>query len=551
MFYAAPELWYLIAGIFVLLLSALLYSLLKILKLKQKNYFVNRDRERYSNTLYASKDGYFAFVYPDEKINDPRKTIKERCSRRLAVILNLEQGTNSSFEDILKNFYKEDAKKIQKYTDMLLEDGVSFEDEFMLKSNKFIRLSGSRINGTDGNIYCDMIWFRDVSFETSRIIELESRKNESAEQTLKLEDLINNIPYPVWLRDEKLKLVLFNKKFAEYSDCRDKDEILEKGTDVLNVNGENTLNNIAFLAHSSNKAKKSTISLVKNGERHAMEVIETPFHTQNSLDKICTAGALIDISELDELKRNLKQHQVSQLEILNNLDTAFAVFDNHCKLVFYNKAFAELWKLEKVWLEQQPAYSAFLDVIREKRMLPEVPDYLMFKNEELKAFNKIIEAAKDMLHLPNGQSFRRVRAPYALGGLIFAFEDISDSLANTSAYNSLLALQNETLENIFDAVLIFGANGRLKFYNEPYLKLWQVDETFLKNEPSINEVLDSQRCYFNNVENWEELKGEIFGHITNITTKTFTLVRADLDKIDVSSTNLSDGSMMLIYKKSA
>ena len=100
MFYAAPELWYLIFGVFLLLLGVLIYSEIKILKLTQKNYFINRDRERYAETLYASKDGYFAFIYPDEKVNDPQNYVKERCSRRLAVILDLPDGTASSFEDI-------------------------------------------------------------------------------------------------------------------------------------------------------------------------------------------------------------------------------------------------------------------------------------------------------------------------------------------------------------------------------------------------------------------------------------------------------------------
>ena len=68
--------------------------------------------------------------------------------------MNLAEGTKSSFDDILKNFYKDDIKKIQKYVSMLRDEGASFDDEFMLKTaNKFLRLVGSRINGADGNIY--------------------------------------------------------------------------------------------------------------------------------------------------------------------------------------------------------------------------------------------------------------------------------------------------------------------------------------------------------------------------------------------------------------
>ena len=93
MYTAAPELWYGI-GLVVLSLSIISVFLgFLTLKLKQKNYFLKRDRERYAETLYASHDGYFAFIYPDDKVNDPRKGVTERCSRRLAVILGLENGT--------------------------------------------------------------------------------------------------------------------------------------------------------------------------------------------------------------------------------------------------------------------------------------------------------------------------------------------------------------------------------------------------------------------------------------------------------------------------
>ena len=114
MYDAAPELWYIIGAVVLFLVLAALSLMTTLLKLRQKNYFLRRDRERYAETLYASHDGYFAFIYPDDKVNDPRKTITERCSRRLAVILGLEKGVKSDFNDVLKNIYKDDAKKISK-----------------------------------------------------------------------------------------------------------------------------------------------------------------------------------------------------------------------------------------------------------------------------------------------------------------------------------------------------------------------------------------------------------------------------------------------------
>ena len=60
----------------IILVALLISFQITIARLKQKNYFLNRDRERYAETLYASKDGYFAFIYPDERIHDPRRTVR-------------------------------------------------------------------------------------------------------------------------------------------------------------------------------------------------------------------------------------------------------------------------------------------------------------------------------------------------------------------------------------------------------------------------------------------------------------------------------------------
>lgn len=550
MYYAAPELWYALAFAAVAMLGVIFTELFRILHLRQKNYFLNRDRERYAETLYASRDGYFAFIHPDEKVNDPRQHIVERCSRRLAVILNLPNGTKSSFEEILKNFYKDDEKKIRKYITLLQDDGVSFDDEFMLKNGRrYLRLSGSRISGADGNIYCDMIWFRDVSFETNKILGLEQDKTKASAQSIQLQDLIDNIPFPVWLRDDNLNIVNFNKKFMEFAGGKNRETILNGGIEINNVNGESVSRKLAQAAHLSNRAKKENVCLVKDGERLVMEVFETPFHAEESLEKIYTVGALVDVSELDDLKRNLKRHQSAQLEILGTLGTAFAVFNQQLKLDFYNKSFAELWQLDESWLDTQPSYSMFLDAIRERRLLPEVPDYILFKNGEQKQFSQIIEPRNDMLHLPNGKTIRRVRAPYPMGGLIFAYEDISDRLATTSAYNALLSVREEMLENLFDAVIIFGSNGRLNSYNQAYLRLWKADRAFLENEPGLDELLDSQRRFFSADEDWSTLKKSIAGHLLSMTTKTFILNRHQEGDVEVAAQNLSDGSLMITYKK--
>ncbi len=549
MYYAAPELWYGICFLFALLVLFLLYAVVLILKLRQKNYFLNRDRERYIETLYASHDGYFAFVHPDERINDPRKQTAESCSRRLAVMLNLSDGIKSSFEDVLKCFYKEDTRKIQKYVDMLQAEGISFEETFELKNRNFIRLSGSRISDGNGNVYCDVVWFRDVSFEESQIDNLQQNCKKAWNGVLELNDILDHTAYPVWLRDEQTRLRFVNKKYLEYSSCKNKEEAVALNAEICGTDNESLFQQLAQDVRRSIKPKKKNIHLIKNGERRSFDIIEIPYRAEGILDKIYSVGCMIDVTELDELRRNLKQHQNAHLEILGALGTAFAVFDGKKELAYYNKSFAKLWNLDDAWLAGKPSYVMFLEEIREKRLLPEVPDFIMYKNDEQKDFNTILEPREDLLHLPDGRTFRRVRAQHPMGGIVFAFEDVTDRLATRRAYNSLISVQKEILDNLSDAVTIFGPNGKLLFYNKSYLSLWNCKEIFLQNDPSLQELVESQKEFFANYENWDELKSDIIEHITSFTTKSFELVRADKTALEVVSSLLSDGSVMVTQKK--
>ena len=142
-----------------------------------------------------------------------------------------------------------------------------------------------------------------------------------------------------------------------------------------------------------------------------------------------------------------------------------------------------------------------------------------------------------------------MRAPYPMGGVVFAYEDISDRLAATTAYNSLLSVQNEILANLFDAILVFGSNGRLSFFNDAYIKMWNGNQDFLKLEPSFDEVLDSQQSFFDQEGDWDALKKGIRDNILSMTSKIITLQRNNQDFLQLSIANLSDGSLMVCYKK--
>lgn len=529
----------------ILLFVVILFLQIKILKYRRKVYFIKRDREKCNEILYASKDGFFTFVYPDQTIKDPQREVMEKCSRRLAVMLGLKSGTASSFAEVSEMFVKEDAHVLCKYVDMLRQEGKSFEDLLKLKTNEsYIVVSGNRINGADNNLYCDVVWFRDVSKQTAEINKARAELQNGKSELIKLENLVDGLDVPVWIRDENLNLLAVNKKYAEYAGVATKNEAIAQNLEFNNNKGESIFKKLAQSVQKSQKPQKKNINIVHSGKLHNFMATEKPYFVGDMLDKIGTIGYLKDNTELEKAKRNFTLNQNNHLEILGILGTAFAIFDSKMKLYFYNNSFKNLWQLENEFLEAAPTYLQFLEEIREQKMLPPVPDFRNYKEEELSVFSGLVDTKEDLLHLPDGRTIRRLRTQHP-NGVIFAFEDVSDRLATTRRLNELTSLQQNILDNLCDSVVIFGANQRLKFYNRAYLKLWGLNVEKMQDEPKIEELISYQKLFFSNVDDWQTFRSAMLDNIMQ--NRKFTIVRDDHAEISVSPQTFYDGSVMVTY----
>lgn len=533
------------AVLIVLLVAAIASLQIKIYKYRRKVYFIKRDRERCNELLYSTKDGYFCFIYPDQKVKDPQKNIVEKCSRRLSVMLNLKSGTASSFADVMDCLHKDEANRLKKYVSMLQQEGRSFEDILEIKgADRYMCVYGNRVHGVDNDLYCDVVWFRDVTAQKTKINELDKERSAVEKLLTQYEIMVDGVNYPLWIRDEKLQLLQVNKKYVELSGWKNKAEVLSKNIELNNNKGEAVGKILAAAAQKSKKQQKKNIKLVNTGELYNFEMHENPYFVGDSLDKIGTVGYLVDNTDYEKAKRNFKINQNTHLEILGVLGTAFAIFDDKTNLYFYNTAFKNLWELEADFLEKTPSYAQFLEVIREQRMLPPVPDFKIYKDEELSIFGSLWETKEDLLHLPDGRTIRRFRTPHP-NGVIFAFEDVSDRLSTMRRLNDLVSMQQSILDNLNDSVIIFGANQRLKFYNRAYLKLWGMDYDRMKDEPKLDEIISYQKLFFSNVDNWDNFKNSM---LTNIMQgRKFNLMRDDDVNLKVSPLIFYDGSIMLTY----
>jgi signal transduction histidine kinase len=216
-----------------------------------------------------------------------------------------------------------------------------------------------------------------------------------------------------------------------------------------------------------------------------------------------------DVTELEDLREQLKRNVEAHDETLNHIAEAVAVFGQAKRLIFHNTAFAELWGLEPAWLAEQPSHGEILDRLRQRRRLPETADYAKWKAAELNRYEQLAASPDDLWSLPDGRTLKVVRQPHPMGGLVLLFSDITGELKLKAQYNALIQVQQATLDKLNDAVAVFGSDGRLRLHNEAFARFWQITPQQLETVGDFEGVVELCVPKLHDRGFWRELKGRV------------------------------------------
>lgn len=506
------------------------------LRLKNELIKQNYAVRHYEEMLYAARDGYLTYsLY--------KKKEYQYCSRRLATLLNLKKGIQSTVADVLSRF--EQTEDLTESFNMLIKDGISFETFAKTKSGRSFTITGTRISSADEEINFSCLWFRDITKTTDYIDRVTEEAYNCRKKVEDFRILIDNLPCPVWLRNEDLNLTILNKQYLKLLGLKNFNELTDENSVLRDLGNTTNLLEMAKAARESNTPQKKQINILCDGDLKRYEITETPYYN-SSLKTSHIIGSLVDITEFDEAKRNYRVHLDSHLEILSSLDTAFCIINNKHNFTFANTAFLNLWNLPENFLDNAPHYNAFLDKIREQKTLPEVSDFKAYKEEENKAFDALTEQREDLLYIPDGRTFRRLCAPHP-DGTIIAYEDITDSLAAARKLGDLMDVQQGILNNLGDSVIILLPNLKLKYYNTAYLDLWKLKAPDMDNQPNLKEILDKQQERLPEFNDWNSFREDMQKHITSCSP--FTLKLKNKQSVKVMPTMLADSTLMITYHK--
>ena len=151
------------------------------------------------------------------------------------------------------------------------------------------------------------------------------------------------------------------------------------------------------------------------------------------------------------------------------------------------------------------------------------------------------------MYLPDGTTLRERCMPHPLGGLLFAFEDVTDRLVLERSYNTLIAVQRATLDNLYEGVAVFGSDGRMKLHNPAFARIWDIPDAALIAEPHISDLVERMRPFYDAKADWPPLKERIVESLTARDGTHARIARNDGRVLDYAVVPLPDGATQLSY----
>lgn len=431
----------LLSGIGPAILLGLAVIILAVVSLRQMSVIrdfrrklsrLGADAEISHEILATAPDGLFLWVASNGS---------EACSRRLAVMLGLENGVRSRYADVLARFSENDGTVLNSACVQLRQRGEAFEIMLTTKDGmRRLLVVGVRAGTALGSALADILWMRDISDIAP--------PGEASRATSR--EVIEALPFPAWLRGSGLALQIANARAQALSAPDVSRELAEQAR------------------REGTGANERHLLTMSDGKPRLVDISEIPLSGGGTL------GVAQDHTRTEEMEVDYTRHIQAQNHVMESLATAISIFDRNGKLSFFNSSYARLWDLKAEWLQNEPTLGAVLDRMRDQRKLPEVADYKAFKAGQLGLFGTLTNPLEEMLHLPDGTTLRSVVSPHPLGGLVFAFEDVTDHLDLERSYRTLSMVQRETIDNLYEAVAVFGADGRIRLSNPAFRRTWRL-----------------------------------------------------------------------------
>jgi signal transduction histidine kinase len=423
----------------------------------------------------------------------------------------------------------EPALQMDHAVDALREHGEGFLLNLTTSNGYAIEAMGRAIGGQA------IVRIRELSGLRKELAETILRHKALSEETGMLRGFAAAAPWPIWAKGAKGGLGYANAAYARATEATSVTDAIDRNLELLDSDDRSDMER----ALNDAQAFTARLPIVIGGERRTYDVHALKVGGGS-------VGIAIDASEATALRAALVRMAEAHRRTLDQLSSGVAVFDGQRRLAFYNDSYRRLWDLERAFLDGNPDDSSVLDRLRAARKLPEQPDFRAWKAKLHEAY-RAVEPEKDTWYLPDGRAVSVVTTPNPEGGVTYLFDDVTESLELARRYDGLIRVQRETLDNLTEAVAVFGSNGRAQLFNPAFARMWKLSPEALREQPHIDTVDAWCRPLFDDPDIWRTIR-EAITRIENRVEVPLKLERKDGSVLDCMTMPLPDGATMLTFQ---
>ncbi|MCZ8375418.1 MAG: PAS-domain containing protein [Beijerinckiaceae bacterium] len=363
-----------------------------------------------------------------------------------------------------------EARRLDTHLLQLRSEGTSFSMNARSIRGDFLEIEGRPIAGRA------VMALKVATGERLALARMMDEKSALEAAQAQLRTVLEAIPQPVWLRDRAGKLGWVNSAYAQAVDLPGADAVLSRQTEILDSDDRAAIRQTQVRQGRYH----GSVTAILAGQRRKVDVVEVSGPEGGG-------GFALDISELEATRLALERQMEAHVRTLDELPTAVAIFNQQQVLTYFNRAFVDLFALDRSFLQGQPTNGAVLDQLRARGRLPEASDFREWKASLLAQYASA-ETTEHGWRLPNGRSLRVVISPNPQGGLTYLFEDETERFTLATSYEELKNTQWETLMALSEGVGVFGSDGCLQLSNPAFAEIWGLEPEALQGRPHVESI---------------------------------------------------------------
>ncbi len=325
-----------------------------------------------------------------------------------------------------------------------------------------------------------VVWFFDATESQAEVTRLADEASKYREAFQALTGLIQSAPMPMWYRDGTFKLAMVNNAYVTAVNGKHAEAVVDAGLELVDASAPGGPLASAVAAREAGRPRMVKLPATIGGARRMLHIHDVPLPTGG------VAGFAVDVEELEQARAGSKRAGEAQRAMLDRLSAGVAQFAADRSLVFCNQPFRRMFEMRSEWLADRPEFDRVLERMREANRLPVVRDFPGWKSERRDWFRAADAATEENWTLPGGTHLRVVAQPLPEGGLLVIFEDLTEQVQLASARDTLLRVRTATFDNLFEALGVFAADGRLQLWNNRFRQLWGFDEAFVTSHPRVD-----------------------------------------------------------------